>query len=54
MVLLLLGLTWHWEERDDFTLNGMIKEGRKDPERKGQIIMAGLHILTITALPKFF
>lgn len=54
MVLLLLGLTWHLEERNDFTLNGRIKEGRKDPERKGQTIMAGLHILTIITLPKFF
>lgn len=54
MVLLLLGLTWHLEERNDFTLNGRIKEGRKDPERKGQTIMAGLHILTIITLPKIF
>lgn len=37
MVLLLLDLTWHWEGRDGFTLNGMIKEGRKDSERKGQL-----------------
>lgn len=53
MALLLLGLALHKEERNDFTLNGRDKKGREDPERKGQTIVAGLHILTITAFQNF-
>lgn len=54
MVLLLLGLTWHLEERNDFTLNGRIKEGERTQKEKARPLCWAAYIDYYSTSENFF